>query len=63
MDNLTAAHVAAEQFAARLAIAGVSAADVAEAMVTTGLAFLAVEHPEAAAVMTAEIFEVLNAHE
>jgi len=37
MDNLTAAHVAAEQFAARLAIAGVSAADVAEAMVTTGL--------------------------
>jgi hypothetical protein len=62
-DNITAAHAAAEHFAARLATAGVSAADIAEALTTTGLAFLAAEHPEAAAVMTANFFEVLNAHE
>jgi len=60
-DNLTIAHAAAEQFAARLAIAGVSAADIAEAMTTTGLAFLAAEHPEAAVALTAAYFEVRNA--
>jgi len=63
MNNLMAAHAAAEQFAARLAIAGVSAADIAEAMTTTGIAFLAADNPEAAIALTAAYFEVRNAHQ
>lgn len=62
-DNLTAAHGAAELFAARLIVDGATPREIAEALTTTGLAFLAAEHPEAAAVMMANFFEVLNAHE
>ena len=63
MDNLTAAHAAAEQFAVSLIEAGVTPRDVAEALTTTGLAFLAADNPEAALALTAAYFEVRDAHE
>lgn len=63
MDNLTAAHVAAELFAARLIVDGATPREIAEALTTTGIAFLAADNPEAAIALTAAFFEVRNAHE
>jgi hypothetical protein len=60
MDNAATAHTAAEQLALLLAAAGIPPRDIAEALTTTGLAFLAADNPAAAAVLTEAFFEARN---
>jgi hypothetical protein len=60
MDNLPTAHAAAEQLAALLIVAGISPRDIAEALVSTGMAFMAADNPEAAVALTAAYFEAAD---
>jgi hypothetical protein len=60
MNNSEIAHAAVERLAASLIAAGFEPRDVAEAMVTTGLAFMAADHPEAAILLTSDFYEVTD---
>lgn len=59
-DLTTTAHATAEALSLMLTAAGIEPDIIAEAMVTTGLAFFAAKDPESAAVLTGAFFEAAN---